>query len=193
MRTQIVSSCAFLSVSAYRSQKTLVLAAFEMAGLVANKYMAGSATSLPNGSNGAAQPMQTGLRVGWFVQRCQPRSDTDQVCARCKAAEICNARPPLVMVAHVPPGGKCLADAITRGRARLSVRIAPFLCLRLSSLTFEAATEISLLLPLIQRGGSQWWNCNPSSRVQNAVTAQPRPCRLMPVSTSTTVRDAATA
>jgi hypothetical protein len=47
----------------------------------------------------------------------------------------------------------------------------------------------SLLSPW---GGSQW-NCNPSSRVQNAVTAQPRPCPLMPVSTSTTVRDAATA
>jgi hypothetical protein len=176
-----------------------------MAGLVANKYMPGSATSLPNGSNGAAQPMQTGLRVGRFVQSasasptphgqvgCQPRSDTDQVSARCKAAEICNPRPPFVMVAHVSPGGKCLADAITRGRAHLSVSIAPVLCLRLSSLTFEAGTEISLLLPLIQWGGSQWWNCNPSSRVQNAVTAQPRPCRLVPVSTSTTVRDAATA
>jgi hypothetical protein len=34
------------------------------------------------------------------------------------------------------------------------------------SLTFEAATRISLLLPLIQWGDRQW-NCNPSSRVQS--------------------------
>ena len=42
------------------------------------------------------------------------------------------------------------------------------------SLTFEAATRISLLLPLIHWGDRQW-NCNPSSRVQSHSATETMP------------------